>query len=61
MSALGQGRTKSDVCAMSAFLPILTTSRTPRDVSDGPKAAVSGRSKNPLLKASLFDHLVGAQ
>jgi hypothetical protein len=45
---------------MSALLPKADIPRRRSNVRLGPKAAVSRCNKNPLFKASLFDHLVGA-
>ena len=45
----------------SGLTSIATKARTLREVRDGPKAAVSRCSKNPLPKVGLFDHLVGAR
>src|SRR5438874_9075263 len=44
---------------MSALARISDSSRTSRHSRFVPKAVVSRCSKNPLSKASLFDHLVG--
>jgi hypothetical protein len=60
MFVSGQNLPKLHVRVRSAFALITTKSRTSFDVSSGPKPAVSGCSKNPLSKASLFDHLIGA-
>jgi hypothetical protein len=60
MSALGQKQTSDCRLLMSALPPKADIAERNWDVRFVPKADVSRCSKNPLSKASLFDHLVGA-
>jgi hypothetical protein len=46
---------------MSALPPKADIAARNQDVRFVPKADVSRRSKNPLSKANLFDHLVGGR
>jgi hypothetical protein len=59
MSALGQKQTFRAEIAMSALPPKADIGGLQLHVRFVPKAGVSRCSKNPLSKASLFDHLVG--
>jgi hypothetical protein len=58
---MGQKLPRSLGVVVSALPPKADIRRRQLNVRFGPKAAVSRCSKNPLSKASLFDHLVGNQ